>query len=420
MTRPRSRPRAWPSPLSCSAPTGPGTTSWRSLTPGESRNGGGFVGAFGILTADAGHLELTETGSLNALDAQGAPYAFDPPPDWNERYESYSVDTFLGNLAASPDWPTDRGVIGQLYPQTPGGTRIDGALYLDPAAIAALLQLTGPVEVPELETTLDSGNAERFLLQDQYVLVGGNNPQRKELLGDAARATFDALTSRPLPGIATLTDVLGGLVDAGHLRMSVDDPVSEAFLDRVGLAGQWDIPPGTDYVSVRWANLLSNKIDSFIHRDVEVSSTVDPETATVTQKVTVTVRNDAPPSGLPPYVIGNQLGLPVGTSQDILALYSPHQLDTVSIDGEPIGSATESEFGGPVYSLVVEVPSGESRTVVFELHGAVPAWPYALQVVPQAMAHPDQTTVRVAGVPGLEPAPQFRGPLVGTVNVNSR
>ena len=172
------------------------------VTPGESRNGGGFVGAFGILTADAGHLELTETGSLNALDAQGAPYAFDPPPDWNERYESYSVDTFLGNLAASPDWPTDRGVIGQLYPQTPGGTRIDGALYLDPAAIAALLQLTGPVEsleVPELETTLDSSNAERFLLQDQYVLVGGNNPQRKELLGDAARATFDALTSRPLP-----------------------------------------------------------------------------------------------------------------------------------------------------------------------------------------------------------------------------
>jgi hypothetical protein len=164
---------------------------------------------------------------------------------------------------------------------------------------------------------------------------------------------------------------------------------------------------------------LANKIDSFIHRDVEVSSIVDPDTATVTQKVTVTVRNDAPPSGLPPYVIGNQLGLPVGTSQDILALYSPHQLDTVSIDGEPIGSAAESEFGGPVYSLVVEVPPGGSRTVVFELHGAVPGWPYALQVVPQAMAHPDQTTVRVDGVPGLEPAPQFRGPLVGTVNVNT-
>jgi hypothetical protein len=35
------------------------------------------------------------------------------------------------------------------------------------------------------------------------------------------------------------------------------------------------------------------------------------------------------------------------------------------------------------------------------------------------MAHPDQTTVRVDGVPGLEPAPQFRGPLVGTVNVNT-
>ena len=81
----------------------------------------------------------------------------------------------------------------------------------------------------------------------------------------------------------------------------------------------------------------------------------------------------------------------------------------MSIDGEPIGSATQGEFGGPVYSIVVEVPPGSSRTVVFDLHGAVPGWPYALQVRPQAMAHPDQTTVRVEGAPGLEAAPQFRG-----------
>ncbi len=264
-------------------------------TPGESRNGGGFVGALGILTADRGRLELTEAGNLNALNPVGPPYPFDPPPAWEERYGSYDVGRFLGNLAASPDWPTDRGVIAQLYPQTPGGTSVDGALYVDPAAIAGLLELTGPVEVPALGVTLDAANAERFLLQDQYVLIDGNNPQRKELLGDAARATFDALTSRPLPGISSLAESLGRLVAAGHLRLSVNATDPERFLDRVGLSGQWAVPAGSDHVSVRWANLLANKIDSFIRRDIEVRTTVDHATGTLTEKVTVTVRNDAPP-----------------------------------------------------------------------------------------------------------------------------
>ncbi|HEY6533986.1 MAG TPA: DUF4012 domain-containing protein [Acidimicrobiales bacterium] len=387
-------------------------------TPGESRNGGGFAGAFGLLTADAGRLEFTDAGTLNAPRApSGDPYAFDPPADWDERYGSYSVDTFLGNLAASPDWPTDAGVVGQLFPQTSIGSPIDGALYLDPAAIAGLLELTGPVTIPELGMELASGNAERFLLQDQYVLIDGNNPERKELLADAARATFEALTSRRLPGIVEINKALGELVATGHLRLSVDDPDIEAFLDDVGLSGRWHVPEGSDHVSLRWANLASNKLDSFVHRDIEVLSIVDPATGSLTQKVTVTVHNEAPPLGLPTYVIGNQSGLPSGTSQNILALYDPHQLDSVSVDGTTIGWSVETEFGGPVYSVAVEVPPGESRTVVFDLHGTVPAWPYRLRVLSQPMAEPDRLTVRVQGSPGLGPEPQFAGSVRGTVDV---
>ena len=73
----------------------------------------------------------------------------------------------------------------------------------------------------------------------------------------------------------------------------------------------------------------------------------------------MTVRNDAPPSGLPSYVIGNTSGLPEGTSKDILALYSPHtpRVDR-PIDGAPATAAAQVEFGGPVYSTSVQVPPG--------------------------------------------------------------
>ena len=271
-------------------------------TPAESRNGGGFIGAYGLLQADHGRLELLATGDLSELNPgrdPGDAYAFDPPPDWEERYGSYFVQRFLGNLGASPDWPTDAGVAAQLFPQTPGGTRLDGVIYADPTALAALLGLVGPIDVPGIDQRLNADNVERFLLVDQYKEFAGNNSQRKELLGDVARSTFDALTSRPLPGIGRLTKVLGPTVAGGHLRVAAFDPAAEAFLDDAGLSGRWIAPPGHDVLSVRSANTLPNKIDAFLHRDISVETTVDPATGQLTEVLTAVLRNDAPADGLP-------------------------------------------------------------------------------------------------------------------------
>ena len=176
--RPASPPRAWQVAPELLGADGPRRYFVAFSTPGESRDGGGYIGAYGILTAVDGKLELVESGSLNELDRPppDSGYAFDPPPDWSVRYGGYSVQNFLGNLGASPDWPTDAGVAGQLFPQTPGGAPVDGAFYVDPAALAGLLELTGPVTLPDRDITIDAGNVEQFLFVDQYVLIGGDNP----------------------------------------------------------------------------------------------------------------------------------------------------------------------------------------------------------------------------------------------------
>ena len=389
-------------------------------TPAESRNGGGFVGAFGLLEADGGRLTLLESGDLASLNPSGRPanaYAFDPPPDWQERYGSYFVQLFLGNIAASPDWPTSAGVAGQLFPQTAVGTPVDGAVYADPAALAGMLELTGPVNVPGIDMTLDASNVEQFLLVDQYVAFDDDARERKDLLGDVADATFDALTSRPLPGITTLTDVLGPLVNAGHLKVSVFDPAPEAFLERIGLSGRWSITPGSDYLSIRSADLDSNKIDSFLFRDFDVVTVLAPDTGTQRSTITATLRNDAPAGGLPDYIIGNGDSRPPGTNPHLLTVHTPLALDSVTIDGVRTGSTREREFDGPVYSVFVEIPPGSTRTVTMELSGAVPSWPYRLEILPQATANPDRMTVWVNGADGLGPAPQFSGNLGPTLQL---
>ena len=58
----------------------------------------------------------------------------------------------------------------------------------------SLLQLTGPVQLPEAGVTLDSGNAAHILLVDQYV-KSGQTQERFDFLDEATRLTFNQLTS---------------------------------------------------------------------------------------------------------------------------------------------------------------------------------------------------------------------------------
>ncbi len=331
-------------------------------TPTESRDGGGFVGAYGILETDAGELDLVENGNISRIYPRTvgrSAYDFEPPPDWDERYGSYIVERNVGNMGASPDWPTDTDVIGQLYPQSADGTPLDGALYADPAALAGFLELTGPVTLEDYDITLTAENAEQFLLVDQYVDFDGNNLERRELLADAGQATFDALTSRSLPGIATLTRVLGPLVADGHLRISVFDPEPEAYLDRIGLSGRWSVPDGSDYLSVRSANLLTNKIDSFLHRDITVDTIVDPATGELDLHRHRGAAQRRPRRRPAPLHHRQRRGTcPWGTNRHLMAVHSPHRLESVTLDGEAWGVEIQTEFDGPVYSVPVDLPPG--------------------------------------------------------------
>jgi hypothetical protein len=389
-------------------------------SPGESRNAGGFVGAYATLVANDGRLSLEKTDPIGELYRSRPPlYDFAPPRDWEERYSTYNVPVNLGNVSASPSWPVDASVMAQLYPQTPGGAPIDGAIYVDPAALAGLLSLTGAITVPGLDQRLDATNVEQYLLRDQYIEFASSNTQRKDILGDVASATFNALITRPLPSLSKITDVLGPIVAARHLQIASFAPTAESFLDRIGISGRWTTTAGSDYLSVRSANMLNNKIDAFLWRTIAVDSQLDDESNTVHSTVTVTLRNDAPANGLPPYLIGNDRGLVAGTNRNLVTLYSPLRFESVTIDGEPGGVQIQTEFNGPVFSLPVDIEPGATVTVVFELSGAISDGPYNMEVLPQATANPDSLVVQIREKSSLHDKWSFAGPLNRTISLST-
>ena len=397
-------------------------------TPGEARNAGGFVGSYGALVAEGGQLRLETTGStselglysLDDIDSAEPIFPFVPPPGWEELYGRYRVDLFPGNVSASPDWPTDADVARQIFAQVPGVGDTDGVLYADPRALAALLQLTGPVEVPSVGLTLDETNVEQYLYEDQYVQFESDLDQRRDVLTDVTRAVFDALTSRPLPAVGDITDALGPVVAGGHLKFTVLDEGAEALFVRTGLAGAWSTRPGADWVSVRSINLLPNKIDWFVRRQIDVDSVVDPATGAVESTVTVALANLSPPGGLPNYIIANTDGLPHGTSQDGISLYTPHGLVETTIDGAPAGVERQQGYGGNIYTVPVTIGPGGAATVQFRLTGRVPASPaYLLDVLAQPLAHDDQLTVTLRAPDSTAPATLHDGPLVENLELTA-
>ena len=106
-------------------------------------------------------------------------------------------------------------------------------------------------------------------------------------------------------------------------------------------------------------NAGESKIDVFLDRDVDVRvETADDGTRRLIADVTLA--NNAPASGLPAIVIGNNYGLPTGTSRMFLTFYGPPALLAATRNGAPMALAPQTEAGWVGYGLNEEIGPGES------------------------------------------------------------
>lgn len=349
-------------------------------SPAEARGAAGFFGNWAELTATDGRLVVERSGRTgelndalreNGSDCDGCPeeflagygqYGFTTGPDGTVGPVAWS------NITMPAHFPYAAQAIASLYPDS-GGRPLDGVIAMDPYVLAQLMQYTGPIEVPELDVSVAAADAAEFLLVDQYSLADEKDV-RVEALDTLGNEAIRRLLTSELPDPPELARDFGPLVEEGRLLMWTTDPAERAFLDRIGMLGAL---PAIDSVDggfgVDVTNASSNKIDSFLTRDVsvEIERGADGERRLVAD---VTLTNNAPTTGFPDYVIGNPIDLPVGTSRLIVTFYGPPLTDGVKRDGERIDVATLSEAGWLGYRTVVELEAG--GTVNYRLTFAIP------------------------------------------------
>jgi hypothetical protein len=372
-------------------------------SPAETRFLGGFAGAYGILTAQNGKVTFDESGNIGDLNDRSDAETrvlpdFAGRAEYDARYGRFFPARFLQNLTVSPDFPTDAFVTRDLYRQVTGET-LDGVIVADPYALAGFLELTGPVDVEGLDFRINADNALDYLLVDQYVKYADDNEERRERLGDVADATFDALTSRELPGPARVGKVLGPAVHEKHLMVWTFDEQDQLLFDRIGASGRFTPSTESDFFSLRTSNGGPNKIDTFLERSVIYDVTYDARNGTTSATATIRLINRSP-TLLPDYVIGNAGGEPPGTNVMYLSFYSPLDLRSAKVDGAPRATSALSEFGINVYSLPLAIPPATTMTVTLDLAGELRSGAmYELTASSQPLVAPDQVAITVRAAP---------------------
>lgn len=367
----------------------------------ESRATGGFIGNFGVLTAEDGKLHigrLQRTHDWNAAVAASKP-TLRAPEDYLRRYAQYAPQYTLQNVNLSPDFPTVGKVLMALAPQAGVGP-VDGVMAVDPAGLAALLELTGPVDVQGWPTPITAKDVVDVALKEEYQAFA-DTPERAGFLGDIAQAAVDKATSENLGRPPKIAKVLGKAAHEGHFAFAFARPEEERLARDLGVAGGLG-PAESDSLAVTTSNAGANKIDVYLQRtidaDVHLVPADDGASADVATRVSVTLANQAPARGLPQIVIGPyKPGFVAGENRSLFSLYSPLAIDKTAVNGAPAAFNHERERALDVVSTFVAIPARSSKTVSATLGGSAPlhgGW-YALQIDHQPTYNLDQVHVSI-------------------------
>jgi hypothetical protein len=286
-------------------------------------------------------------------------------------------------------------VIEDLYPQS-GGLRVDGVVSLDPVSLAAQLRVVGPVQVHSWPVPLTPENVVQVLEHDQYVQLTG--PTRDAFLGEVIATVFRAAVSHPIAAGRAFAETFRPVTRQRDLMVHFADASEQQFVASLGLDGRLPEARG-DFLAVITQNSSGNKIDWFLRRSTHYDVQYDPASGATTADLTITLRNLAPASGEPDYIIGS--GGPGATRRGenrvYLSVYSPLTLGSASSGGRSLALKQEDESGRHVYSAFVTVPPRGELQVRIRLTGDLYLGSgYQLGVRHQVLAEAEQFSGRLS------------------------
>jgi hypothetical protein len=242
--------------------------------PAELRPTGGYVGQYGIVAFDRGRIvEMTFRDIAFLYEQSGLPY-FESPPPLRDHLLGPTQSWRLADANWSPDFPTSARQSEFFYGIEAHDRPIDGVIGLTTYAIDELLGLTGPVDVPGFDVTIDPGNATfGILAATRDPLTPGGD--RKAILGPFANRLLEELYGLPPGRWVDLPATFERIRAERHAALWMTDPDLQAAASRAGWDGALPVSPGDELLIVEANVGPVSKLHLVTGREIELDVTLD-------------------------------------------------------------------------------------------------------------------------------------------------
>ncbi|WP_454085393.1 DUF4012 domain-containing protein [Georgenia sp. Marseille-Q6866] len=302
----------------------------------EPRATGGLTGAFILLRADDGAIELVEQRSASEVG-----YFGDGALELTETEVALfgtQLARFPGNVTATPDFPRSAEIIRAMWGEGVGG-EVDGVLALDPVALGALLEATGPIgldddvlgalgvpsEMFDGDPQLNADNAADIMLNGVYRYIEDTGAQ-DEFFEFAAAEIFSAVMdgeAAPAATVATLVQA----ADEGRLLVWSAHEEEQELLSGTMLSGELrgDDGHGAPVVGVYVNDVSGAKIAYYQRMEVEMEAQQCHANGNQDLTLTITLTSDAPEDAadLPASLVGDGDAVEEGDMRSNLLVYAP-------------------------------------------------------------------------------------------------
>ena len=328
---------------------------------------------------------------------------------WFERaYGPQLASRQVQQANLSPNFPVAAEVWLRMYERF-NHKSLDGVIAMDPVALRSFMRGTGAIRLSRSGTELTSETVVNELLRDSYLDFPTEDSQNRYLT-EVVRAFWSKLRGGDLESPVAFVDGIGEAVRGQDLKIYSRDPEEQSALREMGADGDFSAL-GRNPQMLFNNNYATNKVDYFLHREIE-SRVRLLTTGAAEVRTDIVLTNSAPPGPesnlLGP---GSQPDDPPGLNRMVLGLVLPKGATPHSfkVSGKQSGRpSVYQDSGFPVVWDLIEIPAGKTARVTltysvedaFELSDA--GGDFNMTLVPQARVLPDDFGIEVIPPAGFD------------------
>lgn len=233
----------------------------------EQRPTGGFIGSLALVNVDRGRVE--DVNVQTVYDPDGQLKEFIAPPD---PLRSIVDRWYLRDANWFVDWRVSAKKIAALF-EKEGGPTVDGVIAITPDVIERLLEITGPIEMPQYGVTVSKDNFVPLTQEEVTYNYDKDANKPKQFLADLAPTLLTRVFTAQSKDSLKLLRALSGSLREKHILIYLHDREEQQRAEEAKWSGVWP-KAAAGFLSINNANIGGHKSDQFIEQEVDYRSDI--------------------------------------------------------------------------------------------------------------------------------------------------